>query len=129
MTSLAIFSARRSFCCSDLPLAPLSIDCPPAALGAREPRSADTSHWGVLLFLIALIPGIVGLIYQTGIGFGPGNEMAALARNLAEKGYYGNPFEPFQTGPSALSPPLYPNFLAALFVVFGPAAGVLIADR
>jgi hypothetical protein len=81
-----------------------------------------------LLFLIALIPGIVGLIYQTGIGFGPGNEMAALARNLAEKGYYGNPFEPFQTGPSALSPPLYPNFLAALFVVFGPAAGVLIAD-
>jgi hypothetical protein len=108
-------------------LAPL-IDCPPAALRVQGPHRGDSSRWGVLLFLIALIPGIVGLIYQSGIGFGPGNEMAALARNLAEKGYYGNPFEPFETGPSALVPPLYPLFLAALFKNFGLVGGVLISD-
>ena len=59
-------------------------------------------------------------------GFGHGFEMAAIARNLADHGTFGNPFG-IATGPTAVVPPLYPLFLAAMIKIFGdvlPAAQV-----
>jgi hypothetical protein len=50
--------------------------------------------------------------YPEGFGFGHGFEMSAVAKNLAEHGTFGNPFEPAVTGPTAVVPPLYPLFLA-----------------
>jgi hypothetical protein len=63
-----------------------------------------------------------------GIGFGYGFEMAAIARNLAAEGTFGNPFEPAVTGPTAVVPPLYPAFLAALIGIFAkPEVIVIVA--
>jgi hypothetical protein len=62
-------------------------------------------------------------------GFGHGFEMAAVARNLAMHGVYGNPFDPAVTGPTALVPPLYPLFLAGLIKAFGSLVWMaLLAD-
>ena len=59
--------------------------------------------------------GVLQLLYPVGFGFGHGFEMSAIARNLLAQGTFGNPFEPAVTGPTAVVPPLYPIFLAALF--------------
>lgn len=69
------------------------------------------------LFLASMLFGQLSLFHQAGIGLGHGFEMAAIAKNLAETGTYGNPFEPAVTGPTALAPPLYPLFLAALIKI------------
>ena len=45
--------------------------------------------------------------------------MASIARNLVATGTFGNPFPPAITGPTAVVPPLYPLFLAALIKLFG----------
>jgi hypothetical protein len=57
--------------------------------------------------------------FRPGFGFGRGNEMVSIARNLAATGTYGNPFPPAVTGPTAVVPPLYPIFLAGLIKLFG----------
>ena len=67
--------------------------------------------------------------FLPGFGFGRGNEMASIARNLVATGTYGNPFPPAVTGPTAVVPPLYPLFLAALMKLFGVSPlFVLAAD-
>ncbi len=67
--------------------------------------------------------------FLPGFGFGRGNEMASIARNLVATGTYGNPFPPAVTGPTAVVPPLYPLFLAALMKLFGLSPlFVLVAD-
>jgi hypothetical protein len=71
------------------------------------------------LLLAALLAGFYQFFHVMGAGFGHGFEMSAIARNLAERGTYGNPFEPMMTGPTALVPPLYPLFLAALIKISG----------
>ena len=79
------------------------------------------------LFLGASMVGMFQMLHPAGITFGYGNEMAAIARNLVERGSYGNPFAPeIMTGPTALVPPLYPLFLALLFKIWGPGM-VLVA--
>ena len=68
------------------------------------------------------VAGVIIGCYQAflpGFGFGRGNEMASIARNLTATGTYGNPFPPAVTGPTAVVPPLYPLFLAALMKLFG----------
>ena len=80
-----------------------------------------------VLFVCALIPGIYQFLHPTGYGFGNGFEMAAIARNLASQGTFGNPFAPAITGPTAVNPPLYPLFLAALIKLSGPHGLVLVA--
>ena len=57
--------------------------------------------------------------FRPGFGFGRGNEMVSIARNLAATGIYGNPFPPAVTGPTAVVPPLYPLFLGGLIKLFG----------
>lgn len=71
------------------------------------------------LALTAYITGFYQLFHSVGTGFGRGFEMAAIAKNLATHGSYANPFDPAITGPTALVPPLYPLFLAALMGIFG----------
>jgi hypothetical protein len=68
------------------------------------------------------VAGLLIGCYQAllpGFGFGRGNEMASIARTLVATGTYGNPFPPAVTGPTAVVPPLYPLFLAALIKLFG----------
>ena len=76
------------------------------------------------IFVCGCVIGLLQLYYYTGPGFGSGSEMAAVARSLARTGAYGNPFAPLDTGPTALAPPLYPLFLAALWKLFGGDAGM-----
>jgi hypothetical protein len=71
------------------------------------------------LLLCALIAGFYQFFHLVGTGFGHGFEMSAIAKSLAEHGTYANPFEPAITGPTALVPPLYPLFLAALIKISG----------
>lgn len=81
-----------------------------------------------MLFVAGLFIGC----YQSflpGFGFGRGNEMASIARNLVATGTFGNPFPPALTGPTAVVPPLYPLYLAALMKLFGLSPlFVLVAD-
>ena len=78
------------------------------------------------------VAGVAIGCYQAflpGFGFGRGNEMASIARNVVATGTYGNPFPPAVTGPTAVVPPLYPLFLAALMKLFGVSPlFVLMAD-
>jgi len=60
-------------------------------------------------------------------GFGKGYESVALAKNLAERGAFANPFAAAQTGPSAHLPPLFPLYLAALIKIFGFSSGFVLA--
>jgi hypothetical protein len=72
--------------------------------------------------LLLFVAGIFIGCHQAslpGFGFGRGYEMASIARNLVSTGTYGNPFPPAVTGPTAVNPPLYPLFLAALMKLFG----------
>ena len=80
-----------------------------------------------VLFMAALVPGIIQLFHPTGFGFGQGFEMPSIARNLAEHGVYGNPFPPVETGPTAVVPPLYPLILAALIRIFREPALIVFA--
>ncbi len=48
-----------------------------------------------------------------------GWEAVAIARELANTGHFANPFQTGPSGPTAIIPPLYPVFLAALIKVFG----------
>ena len=63
----------------------------------------DAAGWGKMLFLCAGIAGCFRLAHPTGIGFGRGFEMAAVARNLAavvDEGVKENKFPP---GPPHIS--------------------------
>ena len=81
-----------------------------------------------MLFLAGALIGCCQS-FLPGFGFGRGNEMASIARNLVATGTYGNPFPPAVTGPTAVVPPLYPLFLAALMKLFGVSPlFVLAAD-
>jgi hypothetical protein len=79
------------------------------------------------LLLSGIVIGCYQFFHLVGTGFGHGFEMAAIARNVAERGLYGNPFDPAVTGPSALVPPLYPLFLAALIKIFGSLVWMALA--
>lgn len=80
-----------------------------------------------ILFLCGLIAGVWEFRHPENFGFGRGFEMASIARSLVANGTFGNPFEPFVTGPTASNPPLYPLFLAGLLKLFGPAGCVWVA--
>lgn len=79
------------------------------------------------LWLSALLTGFYQFFHLVGTGYGRGFEMAAIARSLAQYGTFGNPFLPAITGPTALAPPLYPLFLAALIKVSGSLIWMALA--
>ncbi len=98
----------------------------PPAPNSGKKQLPDAS---ILLFVFAWLVGLAGSVHPGTFGFGRGFEMASVARCLAERGTFANPFYPSITGPSAFVPPLYPLFLAALVKVFGgPLPGALIAS-
>jgi hypothetical protein len=71
----------------------------------------------VLLFLAGFLS--IGLQFHNA-RFGGGFETFAVARNLADRGEFANPFD-VVTGPTAHLAPLYPLFLAILMKLFrGP---------
>lgn len=74
--------------------------------------SASAEDISFLLFIAGGIAGLVQLLHP--LAFGAGYEMVAIARNVAEHGAFANPFYIANTGPTAVEPPLYPLFLAAL---------------
>jgi hypothetical protein len=87
----------------------------------------ELSRAARILFFCGLIAGAYEFRHPEGFGFGRGFEMAAIARSLVATGTFGNPFEPFLTGPTASNPPLYPLFLAGLLKLLGPAGCVWAA--
>ncbi len=56
-------------------------------------------------------------------------ESFRLARNLAEKGQFANPFVPLDTGPSAHVAPAFPAFLALMIRVFGEKSSGIYAIK
>jgi hypothetical protein len=56
-------------------------------------------------------------------------ESFRLARNLAEKGQFANPFVPLDTGPSAHVAPAFPAFVALLIRIFGEKAAGIYAIK
>lgn len=82
-----------------------------------------------ILFVAAFIVTAAMWMWLPSPGFGEGYESVAIARNLAERGSFANPFAAAGTGPSAHLPPLFPLFLAALIRAFGFSAEfVLVAS-
>ena len=81
----------------------------------------------VALGLVGAAAGCYQFLHQMAEGFGRGFEMAAIARNLAAYGTYGNPFAPAVTGPTALVPPAYPLLLAALIKLSGSLLWMALA--
>jgi len=69
-------------------------------------HQADVS---VLLFLAA---GMIGVFILVVCPAEQGDEMMRLAKNIAELGTFANPFSVLATGPTAVTPPLYPFMLA-----------------
>ena len=69
-----------------------------------------------LLFLIAGLYGVVSVSMHPP-QWGAPVEMVQLADNIAATGNFANPFWILNTGPTAVSPPLYPFFLALLIKV------------
>ncbi len=84
--------------------------------------NADIS---LLLFALAGISGVINR--PSTLPFGPGYEMVALAENLVHFGAFANPLMSLQSGPSALSPPVYPLVLAVLIKIFHSQALLLWA--
>ena len=81
-----------------------------------------------ILFVCGLLAGVFEFrVYPEAFGFGRGFEMAAIARSLVNTGTFGNPFEPFLTGPTASNPPLYPLILAGFLKLLGPVGTVWAA--
>lgn len=81
-----------------------------------------------ILFVCGLLAGVYEFrVHPEDFGFGRGYEMASIARSLVATGTFGNPFEPFITGPTASNPPLYPLLLAGLLKAFGPVGTVWAA--
>jgi hypothetical protein len=93
-----------------------------STLAARSYRTGSAgwtqNRTALILFGAGLLIGGYQA-FRPGFGFGRGNEMVSIARNLAATGTYGNPFPPAVTGPTAVVPPLYPVFLAGLIRLFG----------
>src|SRR6266700_4123222 len=85
---------HMSMSATEEPARPSRLSCAPTA-GAHPWIRA---HAALLLFVLALIVG-GRQVFLPGMALGHGNEMAAIARNLAEQGTYGNPFAPAITGP------------------------------
>lgn len=89
---------------------------------ALRKRDADPS------FLLFALGGVAGLLQlTTQLPFGPGFETVAIAENLAHYGTFANPLLVLQSGPSALSPPLYPFLLAVFMKVLPSPSFVLLA--
>jgi hypothetical protein len=80
-----------------------------------------------ILFAAAFLVTAAMWMWMPGPGFGKGYESVAIARNLAERGSFANPFAAAETGPSAHLPPLFPMFLAALIKVFGFSGEFVLA--
>ena len=95
----------------------------PAQAGGRTYPIDRAATASFLLFAAGAIAGLFQLFYpfdpggQRNVEFGDGFEMVAIARNLAAQGTFANPFLVENTGPTAVEPPLYPLFLAALTTI------------
>jgi hypothetical protein len=77
------------------------------SVGKSRLSTADISFY---LFIGGAIAGLLQLIYPVDTGA----EMFAIGKNIAEHGAFANPFYIAKTGATAVVPPLYPLFLAAL---------------
>lgn len=85
-------------------------------------RNADPSFF---LFALGGVAGLLNL--TTKLPFGPGFETVAIATNLAHQGTFANPLLVLPSGPSAVSPPLYPLLLALFMKVLQAPSFVLLA--
>jgi hypothetical protein len=88
---------------------------------AAQPQPAGM-RWTEHRIVPAVLFGaafVVTLFQLPAAHFGTGFETVAVARNLAERGAFANPFAPHLTGPTAHVSPLYPAFLAVLLAIFG----------
>jgi hypothetical protein len=98
----------------------------PIVHGAETSVAKPNPNFAFYLFLIG---GLVGLTKMAlfPVPFGWGYEMVTLAQNLAKHGTFANPFPILATGPSAVSPPLYPFFLSLLIRLFGDTSAATLA--
>jgi hypothetical protein len=85
-------------------------------------RLRSSPFWIVSVALVLRISWIViGHTYKlksADDNFGFGWEMGRIAESLASGRGFSDPFGP-PTGPTAWEPPLYPHFIALIFLVFG----------
>lgn len=86
--------------------------------GSAASLEKPNPNFAFYLFLLGGIAGLTKMILYP-VPFGWGYEMVTLAENLAKHSTFANPFPILATGPSAVSPPLYPFFLSLLIRLFG----------
>lgn len=92
------------------------------AVGKSRLSTADISFY---LFIGGAIAGLLQLLRP--VEFGAGYEMVAIAKSLAQHAAFANPFYIAHTGSTAVEPPLYPLFLAALIKVLKESSLVILA--
>lgn len=86
------------------------------------------SHQSDVSLVMMFAVGLIGLSSQNQLPVMPGAEMWILAKNLATRGAFANPFSTLATGPTANNPPLYPLILAGLMKVFRVPGLIYIAS-
>jgi hypothetical protein len=86
------------------------------------------------LLLAAFVSVLLQVYPFDTLRLGEGDEVTAVAKNLALEGEFANPFHALRTGPTAHVSPVYPLYLTAIFRAFGFTAasaftvvGVLMA--
>src|SRR5580692_3290052 len=90
---------------------------PPTEKQANRGGHTHSSAWPI--FTLALACGFFQIFFPTGFGFGRGWETVAIAREVARTGAYANPFQAGASGVTAVIPPLFPVYLAALIKLLG----------
>jgi hypothetical protein len=90
----------------------------PIVRGAGTTVAKPNPNFAFYLFLLGGVAGLMKMMLFP-VPFGWGYEMVTLAVNLAKHGAFANPFPILDTGPSAVSPPLYPFALSLLIRLFG----------
>ncbi len=94
-----------------------------------------TGNWRTRTCALACIALFVASLVRYRLDYDPTDEVPhdpetfRLARTLAEKGQFANPFVPMDTGPSAIMGPAFPSLLAVFIRVFGDGATGIYAIK
>src|SRR5579872_5963101 len=105
-----------------------TVHFPPRAPIELQPstKRRDAATAGILFMAAFMVTAAMWILLPSP-GFGKGYESVAIARNLAQRGAFANPFAVAETGPSAHLPPMFPLFLAALIRLFGFSVEFVLA--
>lgn len=91
---------------------------PTARLDGESGGKSLSPLW-FYLFLASVVSVAFQVLPSLSLRLGEGDEVVAVAKNLAREGEFANPYQALRTGPTAHVTPIYPLYLAAIFRVLG----------